>query len=192
MVVETELVGEPARGLAPPPQRDEVDVEQPVDRNAAGGREHRPAEAATLLARQLEAAAEEVGEDRQQVVARAVEHTLVRGAAAEHRLRDQAVDDDERREREREPIDPQQLQRPAATGPEHNGERADEQHVLPGGDRRQPRPVHARAVELRHDQVVQREPDDQYVQRPDRPPADEAHRGPTAISVIPLLSTRTL
>ena len=44
--------------------------------------------------------------------------------------------------------------------------------------------------QLRHHEVVQRKPDDEHVQRPDR--AAQAHRGPTAISVIPRLSTRTL
>ena len=62
------------------------------------------AEPGALAVGQLQPTAEEVRGDRQQVVARGVEDPLVRCAAAEPRLRQQPVDDDERTEGEREPV----------------------------------------------------------------------------------------
>ena len=191
-VGEPELVAEPARRLAPPGERYEVDVDETVGGNRRGSEQHRPAEPGALRRGQPQPPAEEVREHRQQVVPRAVEDALVRRAAAEHRLRDQRIRDDEGAEEQREPIDQQQLEVTPAQTPEDDRERTEQQQILPGGNGRQPPAAHARAVELRHDEVVQRQPDDQDVQRPDRTASLTAHAGPTAISVIPLLSTRTL
>jgi hypothetical protein len=108
----------------------------------------------------------------------------------EPRLRQKPVEDDERAEGEREPVGRRGLERPAAPRDDDERECRHEQHVLPGCDERQRGPADARAPEQRHHQVVEREPDDQDIQRPDRPP--KCHWGPIAISVMPLLSTRTL
>ena len=148
------------------------------------------AQARALPLRQVEPAAEEVRADREQIVTRGVENALVRRAAAEPRLRQHAVEDDERAEGERKPVGERPFERQAAARADDERERDEQQHVLPRRHDRQRRAAHAGAPEQRHHDVVQRQPDDQRVQRPDRPL--EVHSGPIAISVMPVLITRTL
>ena len=105
LVRQAELIPEPPLRVAPPRERHEKDVDQPDRRDARGRGQEHAADAPALLRRQVEAAAEEVRLDGQQVVARRVEHALVRRAAAEPGLRQHGVDDDERAEGEREPVD---------------------------------------------------------------------------------------
>src|SRR5437879_5755065 len=95
-VGQSKLVLEPAGRMPPVGERDEVDVDEPKGSDHARGDEHGFAEAAPLILRQRETASEEVRADRQQVVARGVQDSLVRRAAAEPGLRQQAVYDNER------------------------------------------------------------------------------------------------
>ena len=89
-----------------------------------------------LLVGELEPAAEEVRADDQQVVAQRVGDPLVRRAAAEHRLRDERVHDDEHAEREREHV-PQVRARERQCTPlrDDERERREQQHLFPRGDR---------------------------------------------------------
>ena len=79
-----------------------------------GDAEDQPRRDPAVARREGEAAAEEVAGDGRQVVPDAVEDPARRGVAAEPVLRDQRVEDDERRVREREPVDAGRLERDAA------------------------------------------------------------------------------
>ena len=190
LVGEAELVLVPTACVPPERERDQIDVEQ-ADRGHAGRRrEDRSNQRGTFCGGEREEAAERVRLDRQKIVARGVDDTRVRRSAAERRLRDQAVDDDEAREREREPVAEDRPERPRPGGNRGGNECAREQDVLPRRENGERTAAYAGAPELRHHDVVQREADDEDVQRPDR--ATNAHRGPTATSVIRRLSTSTL
>ena len=185
LVRQTELVGEPAGEVAPEGERHQVDVHEPERGDERCDADDETADARAFRLREVEAAAEEVRADRQEVVARRVQHAPVRRAAAEPRLRQHAVEDHERAEEEREPVGHTQVE-PAP--PVDEDERHDEQHVLPRGDHRQRAAAHTRAPERRQHEVVYRQAGDERVERPHGP----SHAGPTAMSVMPLLSTRTL
>jgi hypothetical protein len=189
-VAQAELVVEPAADRAPPRERHRVHVDQPECGDERRDGEHRVAQPRALLLRQVETAAEEVRADREQIVPRCVEDALVRGVTAEPRLRQHPVHDDEHAEGEREPVGNRALERQAAARADDEHERDEQQHVLPRRHHRQRRAAHAGPPQQRGDDVVQREADDQRVQRPHGPL--QVHSGPTAISVIPVLITRTL
>ena len=188
VVRQPELVVEPA-GCGPPErERDRIDIDQSERRDEGGGREHGVAEAGALAVGQREPAAQEVRGDGKQVVAGGVQDPLVRRAAAEPRLRQQPVQDDERAEREREPIREAAVEgQPAALShDEHEGN--EQQHVLPRRHHRERCTADPGTPEQRHDDVVQRKPDDQDLQCDD----GAFHAEPTAMSVMPVLITRTL
>ena len=107
-VLEPELLPEPAghTRVAPGLQGDGVDVDQPPRRDDGGDAEDQPAGDPAIAGREGDAAAEEVAGDRGQVVPDPVEDPARGGVAAEPVLRDQRVEDDDRRVREREPVDP--------------------------------------------------------------------------------------
>ena len=190
MVLQSELIAEPPRRAAPPGERNRVHVDQPHGGDERRDREHGAAHARALGLSQVEPATEEVGAERKQVVPRAVQHAFVSRSAAEPRLGQHAVEHDERAEDEREPVARRRLERQTTPRPDDERDGHEEEHVLPRRDDGQRGSAHARAPELGHDEVVQRQPHDQDVQRPDRPL--EAHAGPIAISVIPVLITCTL
>src|SRR5205823_5003594 len=162
------------------------DVDESEHRETRRGREDRRADAAELRLGERETAAEEVGGDRDQVVARADDDAAMRGLPAEPALRQQRPDGDDSRVRERSDVAPAPPKRPPRAEPDDR-ERQREERLLPRGDGVQRPGAHARVPELRHHQVVQREPHHEHVEGPDRPP----HAGPTATSVRPRLSTRT-
>ena len=109
LVDEPELLLEPARHarVAPPLQRHEVDVGEAPERE----RRPRRRRAASESRRQAtgvehEQPAEEVRGDRDQVVARGEELAALRRLAVEPALREEPVEEDERRVDEREPVGP--------------------------------------------------------------------------------------
>ena len=107
--------------------------------------------------------------------------------AVEPALRQQPVDDDDRRVREREPVGPER-ERQRARADQRDGERAQQQHVLPGGDDVERGAAHADASQSsRHDEVVEREPDDEDDERD----PGEALAHVIATSVMPRLTIRT-
>src|SRR5947208_3041904 len=120
------------------------------------------------------------------VVARADDDAAMRRMPAEPALRQQRPDDDDGRVRERGDVAPTPPERPPRAEPD-DGERQREERLLPRGDDIQRATAHAGVPELRHHEVMQREPHDEHVEDPDGPP----HTGPTATSVRPRLSTRT-
>ena len=186
-VAEPELVGEPPGSVPPERQRHGIDVDQPERGDERGSGKHRVADAGPLTLGQLQPAAEEVGADRQQIVARRIEDALVGRAPAEPRLREQTVKNDERAEGEREPVNG--LQRAAALFGRTSASAASKQHVLPRGHDRQRRlraARRARAAPSRRCGARAR----RSARAAPRPASSSV--GPTAISVIPRLSTRTL
>ena len=179
LVGEPELIAEPAgrARVAPPRERDRVDVQEPEGGDTRGGREDRRSEPPQVGSGQLEPATEEVGPDRDEIVAQPVEDALVRRAAAEPALRDQRVDDDEDRRSasaSQSVALPSNGSRPRARTTSTSAER--EQHLLPGRDDRQSRPAHARVPELGHHDVVEREPDDRARTAPRRAASRRPHR----------------
>jgi hypothetical protein len=96
----------------------------------------------------------------------AVEDPARRGVAAEPVLRDQRVDDDERRVGDCEPVGRGRLEGDPAPAPDDRGERGCQQHFLPGRDGVEREIAEADLPELRHDEVVQRQRDDERDQRP--------------------------
>ena len=91
-IAEPELILEPAGRVvvAPPRERHEIDVGQAVGRDSGRREQDRPAEPRALFGGQVEPAPEEVGRDREQIVAGREDHALVRRAPAEPRLRARA------------------------------------------------------------------------------------------------------
>jgi hypothetical protein len=120
-------------------------------------------------------------------MADAEQDALVRGAAAEPVLRDQAVHDHERAVGEREPVDRcrPEAQRAVLAQDERQPER--EQCLLPGRDDLERAAADPGRVQLGHREVVHREADDEDVQDPD----GASHAGPAATSVIPRLTILT-
>ena len=97
---------------------------------------------------------------------------------SERVLRDQRVEHDDRREGERERVREQRRERepPRAHGVERDArERDEQQHVLPGLNRGERVAADAGGIERVHRRVVEREPDDEDVERDDRAPPD-GHR----------------
>ena len=149
---------------------------RPSPATNAGDREQRPGEPAQIVATQHERAPEEVRADRDDVVAEAECDGAVPGLAAERRLRDERVDDDERGEREREHVDDAERNGSRRVTPcigADPEQRDREQDLLPRGDRRERAAAHAGLVERRHDGVVQREADDEEEERDRGAPPDE-------------------
>ena len=128
--------------------------------------EDRPAEPAPVGVAERDPAAEEVGGDGDQVVAEAEEDAARGRVAAEPVLRDHGVDEDERRVDEREPVGRRRLERDPAPPPDDRAEREREQHLLPGGDDVEREVADAEIPELRHREVVERQRDDEGVERP--------------------------
>src|SRR5205085_5557095 len=111
---------------------------------------------------------EEVRADRDQVVLEPEQHGLVAGVLAERRLRDDSVHDDDEREGESERVGGARLERepPGAQRVAPDAEERDaEENFLPGFDRGERGAVDAGAVERGADGVVDREPDDEEVER---------------------------
>ncbi len=120
------------------------------------------------------------------MVAQRVQLALRRGAAAEPRLRQSPVEDDERAVRERQAVRPEQL-RHRADGCHGRDERDDEDGLLPCGHDVERAAPHPRLPEERHREVVEGEADREDDQR------DPWHASGhvVATSVMPRLWTRT-
>ena len=154
----------------PPADRDGVHVDQ-ADRGHDGrGPQKGPAEAAEVVPPEAERAAEKVRRDRDEIVPHRERDRLPAGLATQGRLRHERIRDDEHAEGQRERI--------GDTGPERQRARPDriardpeerdrKQDLLPRRDQGQRRPAHAGRVEPRHRGVVDREPDDEGVERDD-------------------------
>ena len=176
-VLEAELVAEVGRdaGVAPRLDRDGVLLDQ-ADRRDGGGRaEDRPREPAQLRAAEHERAAEQVRGHGRERVPRGQEDRVRARLAVQQVLRDQRVEDDEPAEREREQVDEPrpERQRAGAHRVERDAaERRRQQQLLPGLDHVEREARDAGAVEQRHDEVVEREPDDERVEREHRPAPD--------------------
>jgi hypothetical protein len=102
-------------------------------------------------------------------------HRLVAGLPVEGGLRQERIDDDERRKPEGQPVHRPRAKGQGAGAPGVEGdprERHREQDLLPGRDRGEHAAAHARPVERSHRGVVEGEPDDEEVERDDRPPPD--------------------
>ena len=156
---------------------------------AAGRRDQVDAELAGVAHRQIEAAAEEVRGDREQVVADAEQR---RRDGWRRRRASAAAGSPRARRGRRRPSASQSTSRgwkcsdqPRSRQTSSEPER--EQHLLPGGDDIERVAAHAGGVELGHREVVQREPDDEDVEDPDV----ALHSGPAATSVIPRLTILT-
>ena len=112
-------------------------------------------------------------------MAQRVRDRLVRRVACEDVLRDQRIDDDDDGERERERIRKKRTKRKLPRTECVDGdarEGYEQQHVLPRLDRGERVPVNTGAVQRVHRRVVQREPDDEHVERDDRASPDEGRR----------------
>ena len=172
MVVEAELLVEVRGnvGVLPALDRDGVHLHDPEHGDGGGSDEHEPPQG-----RQLDRAPEEVRGDAREVVSQRVEDRRRVGFAAERALRQHRVEEDERREDERQRVDERRPERKAACGDRvarDPGERHGEQHLLPRGDQAERRALDAEREEACHDRVVQREADDEGVDRVDGPPPD--------------------
>ena len=179
MVVEAELVAEVADGAraAPPLDIDGIEVDQP-----ARGERARPRASSVqpsrreIGPRQAERAAEEVRDDGDERVAQAVEDRLAAGLAVEQRPAGSARRG--RRSRRRRARASRRLIGANGTParahgvPRDAGHGGSEQHLLPRLHGVERIPAHAGVVEERHHEVVEREPDDEDVERDDRPPPD--------------------
>ena len=119
-------------------------------------------------------------------MARGKELTAVGRGAVEPALRQEPVEQHERGVRERKPVGPEP-ERHRPRGEERHREGGGEQHVLPGGDDVERRTADAGIPQLRHHQVVRREPDDQDGERD----PGEALAHVIATSVRPRLTMRT-
>ena len=173
-------------GVAPRLERHGVDVDQPP--GGKGGRKADECEPEPAPPRPFEhdEPAEDVGREREEVVAKRVELSARRRLAVEPRLREQPVGDDDCSVREGQPVGPEQPRHGSRGGErEHNRKR--EQDVLPGGDRVERRVADPRLPEERHREVVEREPDGKDEQRSTWPDAGHV----VATSVRPRLSIRT-
>ncbi len=192
MYVEPELVPEPVRHarVPPPLQGDEVDVGEPPRRDADGGGGDRETGEAPLPWRQRQQAAEEVGEDGEQVVPKREELAARRRLSAEPALGEQPVQDDESGVDECQPVGPERHGQ-RARRPQPNGERDEEQRVLPRRDDVERAACHAPLREKRHRKVVQRQTDDERDERESRQPLGEPAAHAIATSVRPRLTIRT-
>ena len=183
VVVEAELVAEVAdrAGAAPPLDVHGVEVDQPAHGERRTRAEQRPADPAQLHTVDDERAAEEVRDDRDEAVAKAVEDGARAGFPVEHVLRDERVEADDGCERQREPVDHTRAEGKPSLADRvrrHARHGHGEQRLLPGlhgVDRTAAQP---RVVEQRQHEVVQRQPDDEDVQGDDRsaPDRDRGHR----------------
>ena len=156
MVLEAELLVEVRRnvGVLPALDRDGVHLHDPEHGDGGGSDEHEPPQR-----RQLDRAPEEVRGDAREVVSQRIEDRRRVGFAAERALRQHRVEEDKRREDERQRIDERGPEREAASGDRvarDPGERHGEQHLLPRGDQAERRALDAEGEEARHDRVVQR------------------------------------
>ena len=109
------------------------------------------------------------------MVPKRVEDRLGVRVPVQRRLWEHRVEEDERGERERERVDQAgpERQRPGrARVPGDAGERDRQQDLLPGGDRGERRSLHPEGEEAGHDGVVERQSDDERVDRVHRPPPD--------------------
>ena len=181
VVVEAELVAEVAdrAGAAPPLDVDRIEVDQPADGQRCTGAEQRPADPAELDAVEDQRAAEEVRDDRDKPVAKAVEDRPRAGFPVEHVLRDEGVEADDGCEGEGEPVDDPRAERKPSLADRVQGHARNghgEQGFLPGlhgVDRSAAQPG---VVEQREHEVVQRQPDDEDVEGDDRAPPDGDRR----------------
>ena len=107
LVVEAKLLREPARGagVAPPRERDRVDVDQAERGDERGRGEDRRPDPPEVTLRHRESPAEEVGGNRKQIVTHAQNDAAMRGTSVEPVLRDHAPDENDGAVGEREPID---------------------------------------------------------------------------------------
>jgi hypothetical protein len=103
VVVVAELLVEEIRNRRPSPPRDRhgVVVDQPDHRHHDAGRHERDRKTLQVRSAEQQRAAEHVTADRQSIVMEGVDASLRAGRAAEHRLRDQRVDDEQPEERQR-------------------------------------------------------------------------------------------
>ena len=176
-VLEAELVAEVGRnaGVAPGLDRDGVLLDQADRRDGRGRAEDRPREPPQLRAAEHERAAEQVGGHRSERVPRGQEDRVGAGLAVQHVLRDQRVEDDEPAEREREQVDeprPERQRAGAHRVDRDAAERRRQQQLLPRLDHVEREARDAGAVEQRHGEVVEREPDGERVERQHRPAPD--------------------
>ena len=176
-VLEAELVAEVGRnaGVAPRLDRDGVLLDQADRRDGRGRAEDRPREPPQLRAAEHERAAEQVGGHGRERVPRGQEDRVRARLAVQQVLRDQRVEDDEPAEREREQVDEPrpERQRAGAHRVERDAaERRRQQQLLPRLDHVEREARDAGAVEQRHDEVVEREPDGERVERQHRPAPD--------------------
>ena len=139
--------------------------------------QHRVAEPRALLVREVEPASEEVRTDDSRSWRSRVGVPLCVAPPSSHRLRDERVHDNERRERDREEVGHEPPERAARAARQRRGRARQEQSFLPRGDHGECAAAHAGAPEHRHHEVVEREPDDEHVQRP-HGAAEERHAGP--------------
>ena len=177
MVVEAELVAEVAdrAGAAPPLDVHGVEVDEPADGERGPRAEQRPADPAQLVAAQDQRAAEEVRDDGDEPVAEAVEDRLRARLSVEHILRDERVEADDGREREREPVDHAQREGELALADRVRRDARHghcEQRLLPRLHDVDLPPAQPGVVEQRQHEVVEREPDDEDVERDDGAPPD--------------------
>ncbi len=181
---------EPARGagVAPPGERDRVDVDQAERGDERGRGEDRRPDPPEVTLRHRESPAEEVGGNRKQIVTHAQNDAAMRGTSVEPVLRDHAPDENDGAVGEREPIDEGRVEAQREASPTKNEDEAEcEQELLPRRDDVERATADAGRPELGHREVVQRQADDEDLEDPDRAP----HAGPTATSVIPRLTIRT-
>ena len=201
-VLEPELVGEPASGpraRAPPRQRDRVDVDDAERGHPAGGRDDGGVDAAALPLPQIEAAAEQVAGDREQVLAHAQDDAAMGRRPSEQVLGQEPVHDHAGPVGQRQPVEEERPEASRAVPDEDDREPQRQQRLLPGGDDLERGAPQALLPEQRHDQVVECQPHHERVQEPDgvdppgQPddPGGRPHSGPTATSVRPRLTIRT-
>ena len=122
--------------LAPPGERDRVDVDEPEERHARRrSRGSSPPSRRSVAPRQREAAAEEVAGDREQVLAHPEHDAAVGRGAAEPVLGQEPVDDDDGAVGEREPVDRGSGGSGATARSRRTSDEPErEQRLLPGGD----------------------------------------------------------
>ena len=108
-------------------------------------------------------------------MAKAVEDGLRPGRSIEHVLRDERVEADDGCEREREPVDHARSEGERALADRVRGDARHghgEQRLLPRLHDVDLPPAQPGVVEQRQHEVVEREPDDEDVERDDRAPPD--------------------
>ncbi len=172
LVVETELLAVPPRHAGVPPclERDEREVGEPDDRDDDRRQRDEPADPAAFLPGEGGETAEPVRRDREQVMPKREQLAPSRRLAAENVLRDREVDDDHDRVGDREDV--RGLDgREVTHVPRDHQEGDEEKRLLPGRDDVERRPANPEVPELRHDGVVEHEPDDEERDRdPGEPP----------------------